>query len=286
MIAVAKVAQKNANLIVDEQSKEFWRWKDSILLYEETMLELLTFDVVLESPYTHLHHHLQTLGLGEDKEVRNMAWAFLNDSQMTTLCLRMEARDVAVVAVYFGVRWTRARIRDVGGRSWWERLGGAEERIAEAVEVMREFYRENPLGKVDKSPEDSPGLELEATREGSVGEEGPDEPGMRVSIEGPAGDDDAPLKRVANDPATHEYGADTATTMRDEGPEGDGVEAAAAAARKRKEAEEGTGTGSANGNGKPHDDGGEREAKRARLGEEARGEREEGEQSEEGEVEE
>ena len=54
VIAVVKVAQKDASLIIDEQSKEFWRWKDSILLYEETMLELLTFDVVLESPYNML----------------------------------------------------------------------------------------------------------------------------------------------------------------------------------------------------------------------------------------
>ncbi|KAG7131506.1 Cyclin pch1 like protein [Verticillium longisporum] len=46
IITVAKVAQKNSQLIIDEQSKEYWRWRDNILAYEELMLELLTFDLM------------------------------------------------------------------------------------------------------------------------------------------------------------------------------------------------------------------------------------------------
>ncbi|OBT67112.1 hypothetical protein VE03_04453 [Pseudogymnoascus sp. 23342-1-I1] len=215
VIAVAKVAQKNANLVIDEQSKEFWRWKDSILLYEETMLELLTFDVVLESPYTHLQTLLAQLGLDHDKALRNIAWAFLNDSQMTTLCLRMGPRDVAVAAVYFAARYNGEKIPDDGGGgAWWERAGGDEERIAEAVAVVQEFYAENPLGRTDLPLEGSPGGsagELEATRERG-GEESPGSGGevRERGGEGAKGDDDAVLKRVANDPATHERGDDEA----------------------------------------------------------------------------
>lgn len=225
MIAVAKVAQKNANLVIDEQSKEFWRWKDSILLYEETMLELLTFDVVLESPYTHLYTVLGQLGLDHDKALRNIAWAFLNDSQMTTLCLRMGPRDVAVAAVYFAARYNGEKIPDVRGKAWWERCGGSEERIGEAVAVVQEFYAENPLGRQDLPLEGSPGGsagELEATREREGGSpetgkegvgadeteerEGGARAGSPVEKTNGAGDDDAGLKRVANDPATHEHG--------------------------------------------------------------------------------
>ncbi|KFX86228.1 hypothetical protein V490_09161 [Pseudogymnoascus sp. VKM F-3557] len=223
VIAVAKVAQKNANLIIDEQSKEFWRWKDSILLYEETMLELLTFDVVLESPYTHLQSLLQQLGLEGDKALRNIAWAFLNDSQMTTLCLRMGPRDIAVAAVYFAARYNSLKFPDERGRAWWERVGGEESKISEAVAVVQEFYSENPLGRTDLPLEGSPGGsagELEATRErdgegGGSPESGKERGGGdgaedreegALSERRGAGDDDAGLKRAANDPATHERG--------------------------------------------------------------------------------
>ncbi|OAF62201.1 hypothetical protein VC83_01194 [Pseudogymnoascus destructans] len=266
VIAVAKVAQKNANLVIDEQSKEFWRWKDSILLYEETMLELLTFDVVLESPYSHLQSILQQLGLEHDKALRNIAWAFLNDSQMTTMCLRMGPRDVAVAAVYFAARYNGEKIPDEGGRPWWVRAGGDEERIGEAVAVVQEFYAENPLGRTDLPLEGSPGGsagELEATRERggespeSVkeqgGEGGERSPTERTGAE--AGDDDAVLKRVANDPATHERGDEAVTSIEGVPP-------------KRKESLVDVDTG-------------ERDSKRIKSGD-----KDEREESEEGEVEE
>ncbi|OBT73251.1 hypothetical protein VF21_08875 [Pseudogymnoascus sp. 05NY08] len=273
VIAVAKVAQKNANLVIDEQSKEFWRWKDSILLYEETMLELLTFDVVLESPYSHLQGILQQLGLEHDKALRNIAWAFLNDSQMTTMCLRMGPRDVAVAAVYFAARYNGEKIPDEGGRPWWVRAGGDEERIGEAVAVVQEFYAENPLGRTDLPLEGSPGGspgELEATRErggetpesvkerGGEGEERGGEGRSRSPVEmtgAGAGDDDAVLKRVANDPATHERGDEAIASIEGVPP-------------KRKESIVDTDTG-------------ERDSKRIKSGD-----KDEREESEEGEVEE
>ena len=280
VIAVAKVAQKNANLVIDEQSKEFWRWKDSILLYEETMLELLTFDVVLESPYTHLQSILQQLGMEHDKALRNIAWAFLNDSQMTTLCLRMGPRDIAVAAVYFAARYNGEKIADQGGRPWWVRAGGEEEKIAEAVAVVQEFYAENPLGRTDLPLEGSPGGsagELEATRErggespestkegGGEGWDGAEERGGERRSRSPieltgtaaaaAGDDDAVLKRAANDPATHERGEEAMASIEGVPP-------------KRKESIVDVETG-------------ERESKRIRSGD-----KDKDEESEEGEVEE
>lgn len=171
VIAVARVAQKNANLIIDEQSKEFWRWKDSILAYEETMLELLTFDVVLKSPYTYLYNHLKTLEKQDNRDLRNTAWAFLNDSCMTTICLRMAPSDIAVAAIYFSAKFNEQQIPDVetvdGDEPWWTKVGGDPDRIIKAVMVMQEFYSDNPLKKADNPNDKSPvsGVEdLERTR--------------------------------------------------------------------------------------------------------------------------
>lgn len=158
VVAVARVAQKNASLIIDEQSKEFWRWRDNILAYEETMLELLTFDVVLTSPYHLLRAHLEGMDLVRFKGLRDTAWSFLNDSAMTTLCLRMPPRDIAVAAIYFGARFVNIRIPDdEEDMPWWHRLGGDPSQINEAVQVMAQFYMDNPLNKPDSELEQSPG---------------------------------------------------------------------------------------------------------------------------------
>ncbi|KAH8808143.1 cyclin-like protein [Xylogone sp. PMI_703] len=170
VIAVAKVAQKNASLIIDEQSKEYWRWRDNILLYEELMLELLTFDVVVHSPYNYLYNFLRDLELDSNKPLRNVSWAFLNDSCLTMMCLIVPARDIAIAAIYFAARFTHEKIPDnEDGRPWWEHLGGRPNRIFKAVETMNKFYTENPLNRSENPYEQSPGSfgneeELEKTR--------------------------------------------------------------------------------------------------------------------------
>lgn len=40
VVACARVAQKNPSLLLDEQSKEYWRWRDTILHNEDLLLEV------------------------------------------------------------------------------------------------------------------------------------------------------------------------------------------------------------------------------------------------------
>ncbi|RSM14037.1 hypothetical protein CEP52_001677 [Fusarium oligoseptatum] len=163
IIAVAKVAQKNAKLIIDEQSKEYWRWRDSILTYEEVMLEQLTFDLMIDNPYQHLFKLLGKLDIVHNKHLRQAAWAFCNDACLTAIPLLIEARDVAISAIFFASVHTNHQIDDVGGEPWWKHLKGDEDRCSRAIEVMREFYTENPLRKQNPSLP-SPAFHLENTR--------------------------------------------------------------------------------------------------------------------------
>lgn len=249
VIAVAKVAQKNASLIIDEQSKEYWRWRDNILLYEELMLELLTFDVVIQSPYNYLFNFLRELELDTNKALRNVSWAFLNDSCLTMMCLTVQPRDIAIAAIYFAARFTHEKIPDSEeGKPWWEHLGGRPSKIFKAVEVMNEFYTENPLNRSENPYEQSPSSfgneeELEKTRgwrsEGAsmsprdggrynnrsrspensqnhIDKNGQpagsnaakDNADTPNSIGDENGSSDAKLKAIANDPATHEKNGD------------------------------------------------------------------------------
>lgn len=163
IIAVAKVAQKNAKLVIDEQSKEYWRWRDSILTYEEIMLEQLTFDLMVDNPYRHLFELLGQLDIVHNKHLRQAAWAFCNDACLTALPLLIEARDVAISAIFFASVHTSQQIDDISGDPWWKYLNGDEDRCAKAIEVMRQFYTENPLRKQNPSLP-SPAFDLENTR--------------------------------------------------------------------------------------------------------------------------
>ena len=48
---VMRKATKNEKLSVDETSKEHCKWRDTILYYEQILLEFLCFDTRVEHPY-------------------------------------------------------------------------------------------------------------------------------------------------------------------------------------------------------------------------------------------
>ncbi|KAL2271255.1 hypothetical protein VTJ83DRAFT_626 [Remersonia thermophila] len=165
IIAVAKVAQKNIHLVIDEQSKEYWKWRDSILAYEELMLETLTFDLMVGQPYRHLHEMLGQLNLLHNKRIRDAVWAFCNDACLTVLPLMLTARDVAIAAVFFAATVAKEKIDDVQGEPWWRHLRASETNAINAVRLVCAFYKENPLRKQDaKEVPGSPEFNLESTR--------------------------------------------------------------------------------------------------------------------------
>lgn len=187
IIAVAKVAQKNPKLIIDEQSKEYWRWRDSILHYEEVMLETLTFDLMVSHPYQHLYRQLERLDLLHAKRIRHSAWTFLNDCAMSPLPLLMDGVDIASAALFFASNISGEKIEDINGEPWWVYLRANDERIIKAIEVANTFYRENPLKRQDIPELNSPKFTLEnSRRRGEPSQEGGSNIGTPLDLDGPA----------------------------------------------------------------------------------------------------
>lgn len=120
VIACCKVAQKNDNLVVDEQSKEYWRWRDVVLYNEEILLEALCFDLVIDHPYTPLKVYWKKCGGG--RELARCAWAFVNDSIRTTISLMYRPNVVAGAALYFAAQYNGVEIQNIDGKPWWEAL--------------------------------------------------------------------------------------------------------------------------------------------------------------------
>jgi len=122
IVACCRVAQKNPSLVVDDNSKDFWRWRDTLLLNEDVLLEALCFDLSVESPHKLLFDLLKRLEAEHNKKLRNAAWAFVNDSCLTMLCLLFNCRSIAAAAIYSAAKYCGDDTRfsdDDHGRPWW-----------------------------------------------------------------------------------------------------------------------------------------------------------------------
>ncbi|KAI9771661.1 MAG: hypothetical protein M1840_001876 [Geoglossum simile] len=159
VVACCRVAQKNANLAIDEQSKEFWRWKDTILYNEEILLEAMCFDLSLEPPYNTLFHFLVQFDEQNNRKLRNSAWAFLNDSHLTMLCLLYPSRTIAAASLYCAAKHCEVAFLDQGGRAWWEVVGVELKDIKKACNYMATVYELSPLRHSEniyaRTPEDA-----------------------------------------------------------------------------------------------------------------------------------
>ncbi|KAL2868328.1 putative cyclin [Aspergillus lucknowensis] len=148
VVACCRVAQKQPNLVVDEQSKEFWKWRDTILHHEDVLLEALCFDLQLEQPYRILYDFLCYFGVNENKNLRNAAWAFVNDSMFTVLCLQFRARTIAAAALYAAARHCDIGFEDDKlGQSWWEQIDVDLTEVRRACTRMAELYENNTANK-------------------------------------------------------------------------------------------------------------------------------------------
>lgn len=149
--AVCRVAQKNPALTVHDDSKDFWRWRDTLLFNEDVLLETLCFDVSPTPPHRALIDLLRFLRAEEKPEtyrpLRNAAWAFCNDTGMTSLSLRYGPRVLAAAAVYAGAKYAGpdcAFDDDEYGRPWWTVMGVKLQHIRDACNVMADLYEADP----------------------------------------------------------------------------------------------------------------------------------------------
>lgn len=148
VVSCCRVAQKQPNLVVDEQSKEFWKWRDTILHHEDVLLEALCFDLQLEQPYRILYEFICFFGVADHKPLRNTAWAFVNDSTYTVLCLQFNARTIAAAALYAAARHCDLGFKDDShGRPWWDQLDVDIAHVRRACLRMAQLYENNAMQK-------------------------------------------------------------------------------------------------------------------------------------------
>lgn len=195
VVACVRVAQKDPNKAVDDQDKEYWRWKDNILHNEDLLLEAICFDLSLEPPYKTLFELLVFFGEETNKRLRNAAWAFVNDSCLTMLCLLFPSRTIAASALYAAAKHCDVSFPDDGyGRPWWEVVGVELRSIRKACNFMAGVYENTPLrggrdgGIYERTPEDGDEANAKTRRKAEgmmVGDDPSDSGGSSASVSDP-----------------------------------------------------------------------------------------------------
>lgn len=141
VMACCRVAMKQPEMVVDEQSKDYWKWRDLILQNESVMLEFLCFDLQLESPYRILWDYALFLGVSDNRPLRHAAYAFLNDSTYTVLCLQFPPRVIAAAALYAAARHCQVAFPDDSqGRSWWDQMDVRVDDLIRACKLIVKIY--------------------------------------------------------------------------------------------------------------------------------------------------
>ncbi|SPO26372.1 related to C-type cyclin [Ustilago trichophora] len=130
----------------DPSSKEFARWRDIILLSEETLLETLCFDLIVEHPHEILVKACSRLSV--DTPLVRLAWTILNDCLRDAICVMYEAPVLAAGAFYrscqtlqvdrskFVAKWNGKEGDEERQLTWIDVFDVDESEAAEAAEAI------------------------------------------------------------------------------------------------------------------------------------------------------
>ncbi|KAF9925461.1 hypothetical protein BGZ67_008577 [Mortierella alpina] len=122
---------------------EYRLWKDTIIFTEEQLLETLCFELTVDHPYniiTWLLDNHYTKDADQARKLKQVAWAFLNDSCRTTLCLLYPAKTIALAAIHLAGKYMDDNLNEKLGDIWRELYEPDVQDILDAANEMIDQY--------------------------------------------------------------------------------------------------------------------------------------------------
>lgn len=138
----AQTALKDPTAIIDEQSKDYWRWRDTILYNEELLLEALCFDLTVQHPYSGLKQYWKKFS-GQDKALK-VAWTCVNDTYRSTTCLSHDGDTIAAACLFYASTFCGQPLKKEIGQEWYEYLDVGLSAVIQVVTSMIELYKSAP----------------------------------------------------------------------------------------------------------------------------------------------
>ncbi|KAK0040945.1 cyclin-related protein FAM58A [Biomphalaria pfeifferi] len=110
-----------------EIGDQFWALRESIASCELFLLRALQFTVVFDHPHKYLCHYLKALSDWFDPQqwerypIANTAWAFLQDSYHSDLCLDYQSKHIAISVLYLALlcHGLEVPFHKYARKKWW-----------------------------------------------------------------------------------------------------------------------------------------------------------------------
>ncbi|XP_064977608.1 cyclin-T1-2-like isoform X3 [Musa acuminata AAA Group] len=121
------------------QKDFFEKQKALILIGERLLLSTLRFDFNIQHPYRPLLNALKKLGITQ-KEVRQVAWNYVNDWLWTTLCLQYEPHYIAAGSLFLAAKLHNVRLpSEKGGYVWWHEFDINPQQLDVVIQQMKQL---------------------------------------------------------------------------------------------------------------------------------------------------
>ncbi|XP_066322198.1 cyclin-T1-2-like isoform X2 [Miscanthus floridulus] len=138
------------------QKDVFEKQKVLILIGERLLLTTIRFDFNIQHPYRPLFDAMQNLGINQ-KEVKQVAWNFVNDWLKTTLCLQYKPQYIAAGSLYLAAKLHNIKLPLHGVHVWWHQFDVAPKPLEAVIHQMMELAavkklmpaRPNPVKQKD-----------------------------------------------------------------------------------------------------------------------------------------
>ncbi|RCV05604.1 hypothetical protein SETIT_1G096500v2 [Setaria italica] len=131
------------------QEEVFAKQKDLILVGETLLLSTIRFDFNIQHPYEPLKLALKNLGICQ-KEVRQRAMSFINDTLPTTLVVQFKPHFIAAGSLFHAAKFHNFVLPSQNGKVWWNEFDVAPKQLQAVIQQMSEllFKKRDPCSMV------------------------------------------------------------------------------------------------------------------------------------------
>lgn len=123
-----------------KQKEVYEQQKQLVLMAERVLLSTLAFGFDVHHPYKDLVKAIKIFNVKRNS-LAQVAWNFVNDGLITTLCLQFRPKHIAAGAIFLAAKFLKVKLQSEGERPWWEEFNVNAHQLEEVSNQMLELYQ-------------------------------------------------------------------------------------------------------------------------------------------------
>ncbi|KAH9295006.1 hypothetical protein KI387_038594, partial [Taxus chinensis] len=138
-----------------KQKECYEKQKELVLMAERVVLATLGFDLNVQHPYKYLVTAIKIFKVAQTS-LAQVAWNFVNDGLITTLCLQFKPQHIAAGAIFLAAKFLRVKLPSDRERPWWQEFDVTPRQLEDVSNQMLELYEQSKTMAASASNDISP----------------------------------------------------------------------------------------------------------------------------------